>query len=107
MMTSDEITVSGISFNHGADGEYEFYPYTDPTGTLWQAWQHLLGQQQAGWYATIRLSPLLLPGSDIFAGPPPAVRVRRGSWFVVNDQKPQLGRVSLSRARLRSRPVCL
>jgi hypothetical protein len=53
MMASDEITVSGISFNHRTNGEYEFYSPTDPTGMLWQAWQHLRGQEQAGWYASV------------------------------------------------------
>src|SRR4051794_26407838 len=28
-MAGDEITVSGISFNHGTNGEYEFYAPTD------------------------------------------------------------------------------
>lgn len=44
MIASDEITVSGISFNHGTNGEYEFYAHTDHTGVLWQAWRRLRGQ---------------------------------------------------------------
>jgi|GEM_PF-2360356 len=53
MMASDEITVSGISFNHGTNGEYEFYSHTDHTSVLWQAWRHLREQEGAGWYASV------------------------------------------------------
>jgi hypothetical protein len=53
MIASDAITVSGISFNHGTNGEYEFYAHTDHTGVLWQAWRHLREQGQAGWYASV------------------------------------------------------
>ena len=53
MRASDEITVSGISFNHGTNGEYEFYAHTDHTGVLWQAWRHLREQEGAGWYASV------------------------------------------------------
>lgn len=53
MTGNEEITVSGISFNHGTNGEYEFYAHTDHTGVLWQAWRHLHGQEQAGWYASV------------------------------------------------------
>lgn len=52
-MASDEITVSGISFNHGTNSEYEFYAHTDHTGVLWQAWRHLRGPEQTGWYASV------------------------------------------------------
>jgi len=52
-MASDEITVSGISFNYGTNDEYEFYSHTDHAGVLWQAWRHLRGQEQAGWYASV------------------------------------------------------
>jgi hypothetical protein len=34
VMASDEITLSGISFNHGTNGEYEFYSPTNHTGSF-------------------------------------------------------------------------
>jgi TorA maturation chaperone TorD len=46
MIDNEEITVSGISFNHGTNGEYEFYAHTDHTGVLWQAWRHLHGRKE-------------------------------------------------------------
>lgn len=52
-MASDEITVSGIIFSHGINGEYEFYFHTDHKGVLWQVWRHLREQEQTGWYASV------------------------------------------------------
>jgi hypothetical protein len=51
-MDEQGITVSGIVFSHGANGEYEFYFHTDHRGILWQAWRHLRGQGHTGWYAS-------------------------------------------------------
>jgi hypothetical protein len=52
-MCNEQITVSGVVFNYGTNGEYEFYFHTDHRGILWQAWQHLRGQGQTGWYASV------------------------------------------------------
>jgi hypothetical protein len=52
-MCNEQITVSGIVFNYGTNGEYEFYFHTDHRGILWQAWRHLRGQGQTGWYASV------------------------------------------------------
>ncbi|HKQ08146.1 MAG TPA: hypothetical protein VJ464_23675 [Blastocatellia bacterium] len=52
-MDNEEITVSGIIFSHGTNGEYEFYFHTDHRGILWQAWRHLREQGQTRWYASV------------------------------------------------------
>lgn len=52
-MGNKEITVSGIIFIYGTNSEYEFYFHTDHRSILWQAWRHLRGQGQAGWYASV------------------------------------------------------
>jgi hypothetical protein len=52
-MDNEAITVSGIIFNHGTNGKYEFYFHADHTGVLWQVWRHLREQEQTGWYASV------------------------------------------------------
>lgn len=52
-MRNEQITVSGVVFNYGTNGEYEFYFHIDHSGILWQAWRHLRGQGQTGWYASV------------------------------------------------------
>jgi hypothetical protein len=52
-MESEQITVGGIIFNHGTNGEYEFYFHSDHNKVVWQAWRHLSGPDQTGWYASV------------------------------------------------------
>ncbi len=52
-MCNEQVTVSGVVFNYGTNGEYEFYFHTDHRGILWQAWRHLREQGQTGWYASV------------------------------------------------------
>jgi hypothetical protein len=52
-MDNEAITVSGIIFNHGTNGKYEFYAHTDHHNVLWQAWRHLGKPEQTGWYASV------------------------------------------------------
>ena len=52
-MCNEQVTVSGVVFNYGTNGEYEFYFHIDHRGILWQAWRHLRGQGQTVWYASV------------------------------------------------------
>lgn len=52
-MCNEPSTVSGVVFNYGTNGEYEFYFHTDHNNVLWQVWRHLRGQGQTGWYASV------------------------------------------------------
>ncbi|HKQ05651.1 MAG TPA: hypothetical protein VJ464_11000 [Blastocatellia bacterium] len=52
-MDNEEITVSGIIFNHGTNGRYEFYAHADHHNVLWQVWRHLGKPDQTGWYASV------------------------------------------------------
>lgn len=52
-MSNEQITVSGVVFNYGTNGEYEFYFHTDHNSMLWQVWRHLREPEQTGWYASV------------------------------------------------------
>ena len=52
-MDNEEITVSGVIFNHGTNGKYEFYAHTDHHNVLWQVWRYLCKPEQTGWYASV------------------------------------------------------
>ena len=52
-MCNEKITVSGVVFNYGTNGEYEFYFHTDHNSVLWQVWRHLREPEQTGWYASV------------------------------------------------------
>ena len=52
-MRNEQITVSGVVFNYGINGEYKFYFHTDHNNVLWQVWRHLSGPEQTGWYASV------------------------------------------------------
>lgn len=52
-MHNEQITVSGVVFNYGTNGEYEFYFHTDHNNALWQVWRHLSGPGQTGWHASV------------------------------------------------------
>jgi len=50
---TESITVSGLTFEHGANGEFEYYYHIDEAGVLWQVWRRLCKSYQTGWYASV------------------------------------------------------
>jgi hypothetical protein len=49
----ESIQISGLKFEHGTNGKYEYYYHTDHARVIWQVWRLLRGQWRAGWYASV------------------------------------------------------
>ncbi|MGA9774247.1 MAG: hypothetical protein WBV94_34785 [Blastocatellia bacterium] len=49
----ESIQISGLKFEHGTNGKYEYYYHTDHAGVLWQVWRLLLEEGRHGWYASV------------------------------------------------------
>jgi hypothetical protein len=49
----EEIILSGLKFEHGTNGKFEYYYHTDQAGVLWQVWRLLLEEGRYGWYASV------------------------------------------------------
>ena len=49
----EEIIISGLKFEHGTNGKFEYYYHTDQAGVLWQVWRLLLDRGRRGWYASV------------------------------------------------------
>jgi hypothetical protein len=45
----ESIRISGLKFEHGSNGKYEYYYHTDHAGVIWQVWRLLHGQWRANW----------------------------------------------------------
>lgn len=52
-VSAESITVSGLAFEYGANGEFEYYYHLDRAGILWQVWRRSCKSYPTGWYASV------------------------------------------------------
>lgn len=50
---TESIIISGLKFEYGTNGKFEYYYHTDQAGVLWQVWRLLLEGGRHGWYASV------------------------------------------------------